>query len=246
MRGRAVTRGKIRDSFAISSDFNGLRGENLFLQRHSCGQSAGVAHGQRAPAYQNLVGSRLPSPYHFRARIQSFQALRRHFRATPFCRAASTSRCTCPAAAASATPRYAILCWQGGRARRLPRPRSTLTTGSCLRRTGTLDETATARLRRRNRQETSEAACLRLVWISTCIYAPSLHTPWIFPFRAIPMVCSKENFPSPRFPPHDAAWDAGPARPTTERAAVGFDRKPISAYRSLRFPDRWRRLRTIA
>jgi hypothetical protein len=36
------------------------------------------------------------------------------------------------------------------------------------------------------------------------------------------------------------------AGPTTERAAVGFHRKLIFAYRSLRFPDRRRRSRTIA
>ena len=49
--------------------------------------------------------------------------------------------------------------------------------GSCLRRTGAVDEAATARLRRRNRQETSVAACGRLVPISICIDAPSIHPP---------------------------------------------------------------------
>jgi len=43
--------------------------------------------------------------------------------------------------------------------------------------TGAVDEAATARLRRRDRQETSEAACGRLVSISICIDAPSMHTP---------------------------------------------------------------------
>ena len=48
---------------------------HLFLQlRHSCGSSAGAAHGQPARV-PDLVGSRLPSPYQFRARIQSFQAV---------------------------------------------------------------------------------------------------------------------------------------------------------------------------
>ena len=41
---------------------------------HSCGSSTGVAHGQPRARVPHLVGSSLPGPYHFRARIQSFQA----------------------------------------------------------------------------------------------------------------------------------------------------------------------------
>ena len=41
----------------------------------SGGSSAGVAHGQPPARVPDLVGSRFPSPYHFRARIQSFQAV---------------------------------------------------------------------------------------------------------------------------------------------------------------------------
>ena len=40
----------------------------------SCGSSTGVAHGQPRARVPDLVGSSLPGPYHFRARIQSFQA----------------------------------------------------------------------------------------------------------------------------------------------------------------------------
>jgi hypothetical protein len=39
------------------------------------GRQSGVAHGQPRARVPYLVGSRLPSPYHFRARIQSFQAV---------------------------------------------------------------------------------------------------------------------------------------------------------------------------
>src|SRR5271156_3136056 len=47
----------------------------LFLQLRHCGSSAGVAHGRPRARVPHLVGSRLPSPYHFRARIQSFQGI---------------------------------------------------------------------------------------------------------------------------------------------------------------------------
>src|SRR5271163_4683190 len=48
----------------------------LFLQLcHSFGSSAGAAHGELPARLPHLVGSRPPSPYHFRARIQSFQAV---------------------------------------------------------------------------------------------------------------------------------------------------------------------------
>jgi hypothetical protein len=52
----------------------------LFLQLRHCGSSAGVAHGRPRARVPDLVGSRLPSPYHFRARIQSFQAVAAPFR----------------------------------------------------------------------------------------------------------------------------------------------------------------------
>ncbi len=44
-----------------------------FLQLWQPWHSCGVAHGQPRAPLLHLVGSRLPSPYHFRARIQSFQ-----------------------------------------------------------------------------------------------------------------------------------------------------------------------------
>ena len=43
--------------------------------RHSCGSSAGVAHHQPHARAPDVVGSGLSSPYHFRARIQSFQTV---------------------------------------------------------------------------------------------------------------------------------------------------------------------------
>jgi hypothetical protein len=44
-------------------------------ERLRCGSSAEVAHGRPRGRLPDLVGSRLPRPYHFRARIQSFQAV---------------------------------------------------------------------------------------------------------------------------------------------------------------------------
>jgi hypothetical protein len=41
------------------------------------------AHGQPRARVLDVVGLRLRRPYHFRARIQSFQAVAAHFRATP-------------------------------------------------------------------------------------------------------------------------------------------------------------------
>jgi hypothetical protein len=43
--------------------------------RHSRGSPTGVARRQPRARVPHLVGSTLPSPYHFRARIQSFQAV---------------------------------------------------------------------------------------------------------------------------------------------------------------------------
>ena len=51
--------------------FQNLR--RLFLQHLQLCHSRGVAHDQPRARLLHLVGSRLPSPYHFRARIQSFQ-----------------------------------------------------------------------------------------------------------------------------------------------------------------------------
>src|SRR5271154_1632279 len=44
-------------------------------ERLHCGSSAEVAHGRPRGRVPDLVGSRLPSPYHLPARIQSFQAV---------------------------------------------------------------------------------------------------------------------------------------------------------------------------
>src|ERR1700688_3561176 len=71
------------DFSSASSDFRALgaifcnfaTSSFSFLQlRHSRGLS-GVAHGQPRARVPDLVGSRFPSPYHFWARIQSFQAV---------------------------------------------------------------------------------------------------------------------------------------------------------------------------
>jgi hypothetical protein len=61
----------IADFSFASSDFKTLGAFfcNFLQLCHSCG----VAHGQPRARLLHLVGSRLPSPYHFRARIQSFQ-----------------------------------------------------------------------------------------------------------------------------------------------------------------------------
>ena len=56
---------------------------------HSSGSSAGVAHGQPRARVPHLVGSRLPSPYHFPARIQSFQAVAAPFPGNSFLPSAS-------------------------------------------------------------------------------------------------------------------------------------------------------------
>src|SRR5277367_942434 len=44
-------------------------------ERLHCGSSAEVAHGRPRGRVPDVVGSRLPRPYHFPARIQSFQAV---------------------------------------------------------------------------------------------------------------------------------------------------------------------------
>jgi hypothetical protein len=68
----------LRDSFPVLSDFKGLRGGKFpFL---NCSLVILAARQpeprtvRRAPV-PHLVGSRLPSPYHLPARIQSFQAV---------------------------------------------------------------------------------------------------------------------------------------------------------------------------
>ena len=75
----------------------------------SRGSSAGAAHGRPRARAPDVVGSRLPRPYHFRARIQSYQAVaapfpgdsalpssplgpRSHDRNAPFKRLSSGSR----------------------------------------------------------------------------------------------------------------------------------------------------------
>jgi hypothetical protein len=66
------------DFSSASSDFRALGA--IFCNfatsqlRHSRGLS-GVAHGQPRARVPDLVGSRFPSPYHFWAWIQSFQAV---------------------------------------------------------------------------------------------------------------------------------------------------------------------------
>jgi hypothetical protein len=71
----------------------------LFLQRrNSRGSSAGGRARSPRGGIPDLVGSRLPGPYHFRARIQSFQAV-----AAPFpgnSALPSASRAAIPATAA--------------------------------------------------------------------------------------------------------------------------------------------------
>src|SRR5271168_4016165 len=73
------------DEAAVAFEWNGRRFQfcirrfqsirRLFLRLcHSPGSPAGVAHGQPR-AVPDLVGSGLASPYHFRARIQSFQTV---------------------------------------------------------------------------------------------------------------------------------------------------------------------------
>src|SRR5271154_3940798 len=64
------------DFNSASSDFKALGAFFCNFQLcHCCCSSAGVAHGQPRAPVPYLVGSRLPSPYHFPARIQSFQAV---------------------------------------------------------------------------------------------------------------------------------------------------------------------------
>src|SRR5271156_6328026 len=60
------------------------------------GRQPGVAHGQSCAPVPDLVGSRFPSPYHFRARIQSFQAV-----AAPF-----PGDSVLPSATKHETPRF--------------------------------------------------------------------------------------------------------------------------------------------
>src|SRR5271156_1103312 len=60
------------------------------------GRQPGVAHGQPCAPVPDLVGSRFPSPYHFRARIQSFQAV-----AAPF-----PGNSVLPSATKHETPRF--------------------------------------------------------------------------------------------------------------------------------------------
>ena len=67
---------------------------------HSRGSSTGVARGQPRVCVPHLVGSRLPSPYHSRARIQSFQGV-----AAPF-----PGDSVLPAASRAATP--ATAAWE--------------------------------------------------------------------------------------------------------------------------------------
>ena len=52
-------------------------------ERLRCGSSAEVAHGRPRGRVPHLVGSRLPRRYHFRARIQSFQAVAAPFPGDP-------------------------------------------------------------------------------------------------------------------------------------------------------------------
>ena len=83
--------------------------------RHSCGSSGGVARGQpRAARVPHLVGSRLPSPYHFRARIQSFQAVAAPFPGNSVF-AVRPSRGAIPA---RETPRFGEIARGSGAARR--------------------------------------------------------------------------------------------------------------------------------
>src|SRR5580704_12917452 len=67
----------------------------------SGGSSAGDAHGQPRARIPDLVGSRFPSPYHFRAPIQSFQAVAAPFPGDSVLQ--SASRAAIPA---TETPRF--------------------------------------------------------------------------------------------------------------------------------------------
>ena len=81
----------------------------LFLQLRHGGSSAGVAHGRPRARVPDVVGSRLPSPYHFRARIQSFQALAAPF---PGDSVLPRDERLAPHLPGVGGPRYAILRWQ--------------------------------------------------------------------------------------------------------------------------------------
>ena len=65
------------DFSSASSDFRALGAFSVLqsLLQPSRGSSAGVAHGQPCARVPDIVGSTPPRPYHFRARIQSFQAV---------------------------------------------------------------------------------------------------------------------------------------------------------------------------
>jgi hypothetical protein len=59
------------------------RGGTAMAERLHCGSSAEVAHGRPRGRVPDVVGSKLPRPYHFPARIQSFQAVAAPFPGDP-------------------------------------------------------------------------------------------------------------------------------------------------------------------
>jgi len=92
-------------SFA-SNVFNGLGAFFCSFGQHRnlcrCfGASAGVAPGQPRARVLDLVGSRLPRPYHFPARIQGFQAV-----AAPFPGDSILPRASTAAIPTTETPRF--------------------------------------------------------------------------------------------------------------------------------------------
>jgi hypothetical protein len=75
------------DFSSASGDFN-LLGAFFcnFATLSFLGRQPESAHGQSRARVPYLVGSRLPRPYHFRARIQSFQAVAAPFPGDSVCR----------------------------------------------------------------------------------------------------------------------------------------------------------------
>ena len=85
--------GRLRDSFAVSRNFKDLRGgkfrcrspDGLLRARRPVSLTSGVAVDSVRFRVPHLVGTRLPSHYHLRAGIQSFQALAAPFPSDSVC-----------------------------------------------------------------------------------------------------------------------------------------------------------------
>ncbi len=210
-----------------------------------------VAHGQPHDLIPHLVGSRLPSPYHFRARIQSFQAVAAPFPGDSDLPSASRDERRAPGAAPAR--------------RRHGRPRATRSCagsgGGCAKSRASVERdyrVVLAPERRGRRSDDSEApraatgrrlprqqarGSSRFRPVSThrrCLPRRFSH------FVRFQWFAARKIFPPFDFRHRTQRAGRTSARPTTERAAVWFHRKLIFAYRSLRFPDQRRRSRTIA